>query len=256
MALWNNSDSEASKPSWLTDEQRRNVVRTVRGWELPLPNSWSILGATSGTGFSEGLTYQSNDTSYRSSSATQPMELLVAIPVNRLNRTGSNQNTGYLSDFRGMTEAGSTGATFDLPNYKPYITWPVDGSTIIQPYGVTSYFPIIAADANSTDNSKSLSIFVNSNVATGLTGVTFGAALFPTMLADTFAQGATTFYYTTGATGTYARNRGFGGISAGAMVGRVSPSAATNWSYTIRATVTDQRGATGVSIFTLQVTGS
>jgi hypothetical protein len=255
MALWNNSDSEASKPSWLTEEQRRNCVRTVRGWEIPTvgSGSWNILGATSSTGFSVGLTYQANDTSYRSSSATVPMELLVAIPTNRLNRTGSNQNPGYLTDFRGATQAGSTGATFDLPNYKPYITWPVHGSTIIQPWGVTSYFPIIAADANSTDNSNSLSISVTGS---GLTGVAFGVNLFASMQADTQAQGATTFAYPTSATGPFARNRGFGGISAGASVGRVTPAAVTNWSYVITATVTDPRGLTGVSAFTLQVTGS
>jgi len=36
MPLWNNNDREESKPSNLNKTAKRLIVRTVRGWELPL----------------------------------------------------------------------------------------------------------------------------------------------------------------------------------------------------------------------------
>jgi len=43
MAQWKNDDREESKPTWLSLAQRRQCVRTNRGWELPVGGSVSGL---------------------------------------------------------------------------------------------------------------------------------------------------------------------------------------------------------------------
>ena len=43
MAQWKNDDREESKPTWLSSPQRRQCVRTNRGWELPVGASVSNL---------------------------------------------------------------------------------------------------------------------------------------------------------------------------------------------------------------------
>jgi hypothetical protein len=279
MPLWNKNDSESSKPNWLTEEQRRNCVRTVRGWEMPENAGGSWKSGNTGSSGNQayftrgGVTshgFGNAGSSFRSSTSTVPMILLVAIP-NRLSSTGSS-GPDYLQDRRGGFTGnrghwpqGYTGS--DIPNYKPYITWPVNGSTIVQPYGTTSYFPIIAADANTTDAPWTLAITLTGTAA--LFAVGGGpTATHAQMTADVAAGGQTCFNYTTGVaanldsriSGTTAnawvRNKGFGGMTWGTIPFRVPNSAGISGNYTVTATVTDRGGATGSSTFTLSITGA
>lgn len=138
MATWRNNDREESKPTWLSKAQKRNVVRTVRGWELPLDGT-SYGGHFAG--WRDGLTaINGGPTAY-----IPHTELLVALPYDV---TGGSFTSGnaYGSTFfiRGATGAygnnyggqpsqpGFTGSgtnNRDLPNYTPYFTCPFNGDT-------------------------------------------------------------------------------------------------------------------------------
>ena len=125
MATWRNNDREESKPSWLNKAQKRNCVRTVRGWEVPASNTygnqfdgWKTQGPTA---------------------FIPNTELIVAIPTDK---TGGDISTGnmvgpvffvrgssgaYGDGFGGQPgNAGFTsGSDRDVPNYTPYITCPL-----------------------------------------------------------------------------------------------------------------------------------
>lgn len=124
---WFNNDREESKPTWLNPAQKRNCVRTIRGWEIPASNSygnefngWKEINAT---GFIPN------------------MELIVAMPTDVTGGvTGDRVGPNYF--FRGLTGAygngygglpGNVGFTAgsgrDVPNYTPYFTCPFDGDT-------------------------------------------------------------------------------------------------------------------------------
>jgi hypothetical protein len=140
MATWRNNDREESKPSWLNKAQKRNCVRTVRGWEVPSANAygnqfdgWKLNGPTA---------------------HIPTLELIVAMPTDVTggtsssgNAVGPNYGSGTNNWFiRGLTSAygagyggsGLSGAGFynggaayalDLPNYTPYFTCPFDGDS-------------------------------------------------------------------------------------------------------------------------------
>lgn len=311
MPLWNKNDSENSKPSWLTEEQKRQCFRTVRGWEIPLAGQGftntaeNVFGLTSnGT---TGIPYL-----YRSPNFVGMTELLVAMPMDpsaagvtneslaglpageRRGEVSAFSGTGGTNGIYGQTAAG------DLPNYKPYFTEPVFGLTNTAPgtvifatKGITSYIPVIAADANYTDEPRSLVFTLGTAAASsGLTGLslTFGAGFTAgylatlynimgatpgtpiltgatlaarqqlilnqaTVVAGMTAAGAVWDYNTAAA---YVGNRygGWGGITQGAAVLRVGADAVTG-NYSLRLSVFDGRaagGATGTIDFTLTIT--
>lgn len=126
---WFNNDREESKPSWLNKAQKRNCVRTVRGWELPASNAygndfhgWKTVGATA---FIPNL------------------ELIVAMPTDATAGTVAAGNmvgpryfirgqTGAYGDGYGglPTNVGFTAESGrDVPNYTPYFTCPFNNDT-------------------------------------------------------------------------------------------------------------------------------
>lgn len=127
MATWRNNDREESKPSWLNKAQKRNCVRTVRGWEVPSANAygtqfdgWKLNGATA---------------------YIPTLELLVAMPTDVTGGT-TGDRVGPRYFFRGLTSPyGDTysttadgpgipfGRVTDAPNYSPYFTCPFNGDT-------------------------------------------------------------------------------------------------------------------------------
>lgn len=169
MALWNNTDREESKPTWLNPAQKINCVRTVRGWELPLDGT-SLGGQLAGLDQYSGVT-----------AFTPHMELLVCLPLDP--STTGVTNTNYASR---VTVTGGTASTNDLPNYAPYFSCPFDGdsataggfdgnglssaakraagtgsgvyainkygvSSLWYPGGVTAYIKVVANDTNLTN---------------------------------------------------------------------------------------------------------
>lgn len=293
MALWNNNDLENSKPSWLTEEQKRQCIRTVRGWEIPLPgcgftaDAENIFGATS-----------VDDTAtaylYRSRTFAGQTELLVAMPFD--GTTDGNKPGYHVSESRGQTSLFGATNGDDLPNYKPYFTAPVatvtgiTGTTVYATKGITSYIPVIASDANVTDLPRFFSISLTTTNSQQLTGVSlstsFTAGTFthlynaigvtsnatpltgstlttrqnlvfnqPTTLVGMTAPAA---YWDTSTAASYVVNRygGWGGITQGAAVLVVSPSAITG-NYSLKLNCFDARatgGATGSVNFTLTIT--
>lgn len=126
---WFNNDREESKPTWLNKAQKRNCVRTVRGWELPASNAygndfhgWKTVGATA---FIPNL------------------ELIVAMPTDATAGTVAAGNmvgpryfirgqTGAYGDGYGglPTNVGFTAESGrDVPNYTPYFTCPFNNDT-------------------------------------------------------------------------------------------------------------------------------
>lgn len=169
MALWNNTDREESKPTWLNPAQKINCVRTVRGWELPLDGT-SLGGQLMGLNGYTGVT-----------AFTPHMELLVCLPLDP--STTGVTNTNYAS--RDEITGGLV-ATADLPNYAPYISCPFSGdsataggfdgnglssaatqaagagagvyalnkygvSSLWYPGGITAYIKVVANDTNLTN---------------------------------------------------------------------------------------------------------
>jgi len=311
MPLWNNKDSESSKPSWLTESQKRQCFRTIRGWEIPLAGQGftntaeDIFGLTSnGT---TGIPYL-----YRSPNFVGMTELLVAMPMDPsaagvtndyLAGLPATERRGEVSGMGGTAGAtGTYGTTSggDLPNYKPYFTAPASGITNTAPgtiiyatKGITSYIPVIASDANYTDVPRKFQFTLGTAAASsGLTGLslTFGAGFTtgtfahlynviqatsgtnaltgstlttrqtlvlnqPTNVVGMTAAGS---YWDPSTATSYVVNRygGWGGITQGAAVLVVGPSAVTG-NYSLRLSVFDGRasgGATGTVDFTLSIT--
>lgn len=294
MPLWNNNDNENSKPSWLTEEQKRQCFRTVRGWEIPLAgqgftsSAENIFGATS-----------VDDTPtaylYRSANFVGMTELLVAMPIDAT--SNANYAGRYANEARGFTSAYGTTNASDLPNYTPYFTEPVasitgiTGATLFATTGITSYIPVIAADANLTDLPRKFVFGLTTTSGQGLTGLSlvqgFTAGTFATLyniigatsgtLALTNGSGLTArqqlvfnqptyvsgvtqaaAYWDPNTAASYVVNRygGWGGITAGAAVLIVGANAATG-NYALRLNVFDGHaitGATGTLTFTLTLT--
>jgi hypothetical protein len=170
MALWNNTDREESKPTWLNAAQKINCVRTVRGWELALDGT-SLGGQLAGIGgYTSGIT-----------AFTPHMELLVCLPLDPSPAGVTDSNYADRA-----TAVGGTSSANDLPNYAPYFSCPFDGdsataggfdstglsfaakqaagagagvyalnkygvSSLQYPGGVTAYIKVIANDSNLTN---------------------------------------------------------------------------------------------------------
>jgi hypothetical protein len=169
MALWNNTDREESKPTWLNAAQKINCVRTVRGWELALDGT-SLGGQLAGLDGYTGVT-----------AFTPHMELLVCLPLDPSPAGVTDSNYADRA-----TVTGGTASTNDLPNYAPYFSCPFDGdsataggfdgnglssaatqaagagagvyalnkygvSSLHYPGGITAYIKVVANDTNLTN---------------------------------------------------------------------------------------------------------
>jgi hypothetical protein len=112
MGVWNNNDREESKPQFLNKTEKRTVVRTIRGWEMPLMGSQFAYGLTNGNyGSAVGLT-----------NATVQTELIVCLPNDPsiTGVTSSNYAYGFTGQLNGLT----FGADFQD---QPYFTAPFNG---------------------------------------------------------------------------------------------------------------------------------
>lgn len=256
MALWNNTDREESKPTWLNAAQKTRCIRTVAGWELPLDGT-SRGGQLMGVG---GITSPSL-------TASIPfMELLVAMPIDP-------SVTGVTSSLYATRISATGGATAsgDLPNYLPYFTCPFSGdsataggfdglglsfansvtgsgagygSYAVNAYGVstlnflggqTAYIKVVANDSNFTQNlafSEVSDKFGNKgNIISGsnlLTSTNVPAGVYETFFGPT-------------------SDIGYGNIA----VFKISPAGATSNSgpYSVTLRVTDSVGATADTTF-------
>jgi hypothetical protein len=95
MPLWNNNDREESKPNYLNKTEKRHIVRTIRGWELPQMGSQFAYGLTNGNyGSAVGLT-----------NAIVQTELLVCLPNDPsiTGATASNYAFGFTGQLSGLT---------------------------------------------------------------------------------------------------------------------------------------------------------
>lgn len=112
MGVWNNNDREESKPQFLNKTQKRHVVRTVRGWELPLMGSLFAYGVTNGSSFGSG----------GQQFATVLTELVVALPNDPsiTGVTSSNYAHGSTSVLDGLTFGSEV-------QDQPYISAPFNG---------------------------------------------------------------------------------------------------------------------------------
>ena len=114
MPLWNNTDREESKPTWLTPAQKKNCVRTVKGWELPVSDGIAnVAGQFGGT---ENL----GTTGYIPS-----WEVLVAMPLDPSAAGVADSNYAGRDT---PTFFGSTAAD-DTPNYAPFFSFPFQGDS-------------------------------------------------------------------------------------------------------------------------------
>lgn len=214
MPLWNNSNREESKPTWLNKLEKRLCVRTVRGWEKPQEGSLFAIGT--------------------SASAPVQMELLVTMPYDPTITGAANAAYAYRSI--GLTN-DSKGITFATEvQFVPYFTTPFNGdsataggpagtgvthsnlsyvvpagatrgagvgyqygvngygvSTLGGLTGVTAYIKIVANDTNLTQNLSiglsgtynGISLYTNS----GLTASDSGAPNIPVVVFDAFFGG-------------------------------------------------------------------
>jgi len=240
MPLWNSDDRENSKPEWLTEEQKRVCFRTNRGWEIPLVGC-GYTGSTAN--YFAGKEYVTN-----SSSFVVPTELLVCMPLDP-SSTGVAQ-ANYTSRGLSATVPGATsGDNIFNKNYAPYFTTPFSGDLLRVPFGITSYIPMIVADSNPTEfgnqftitftfNPTASNISILSNMTSGLT-TTIGAQ----------------FLQPTGLTSSTYLFGGWGGVTFGAAVLRVS-SSLTSGTYGCTGEVWDNRAGsplTGYVPFTVRV---
>lgn len=294
MPLWNNNDLESSKPSWLTEEQKRLCFRTVRGWEIPLAgqgftgDAENIFGATSVDDTATGYIY-------RSGTFVGATELLVALPIDT--STNANYAGVHNSEQRGLTSLFGVTNGADLPNYKIYFTSPassvtgITGATAYATTGITSYIPIIVSDVNLTDLPRKFVFGLTTTNGQALTGVSliqgFTAGTFATLYnvigatagvtALTAGSGLTTrqslvfnqpttisgmtaaaafWDYATATNYVVNRYGGWGGITCGAAVLVVGSNAVTG-NYALKINAHDGRatnGATGSINFTLTLT--
>ena len=115
--LFNNTDREEAKPTWLTKSQKINCVRTIRGWEIPLhgtnlgaefggPGPISATGSWAGSpGASGGMT-----------GTTRHMDLLISMPIDNIGdlnviATVTGPQTSFQRTNRGATGIALTGGT-------------------------------------------------------------------------------------------------------------------------------------------------
>jgi hypothetical protein len=95
MGVWNNNDREESKPQFLNKTEKRHVVRTIRGWEMPQMGSQFAYGLTNGNyGSAVGLT-----------NAIVLTELIVSLPNDPsiTGATSSNYAYGFTGPLTGLT---------------------------------------------------------------------------------------------------------------------------------------------------------
>jgi hypothetical protein len=172
MSFWNTNDREESKPTWLTPAQKKECVRTVKGWELPVG-----AGVANVAGQFEG-TKTLGTTGF-----IPQWELLVALPLDPsvtgvtsssyANRdtptfygaTASSDTTAYAPYFSfpfqgdSATAGGpdSTGLSWAAYSETQGITWGLNGygaSTLnwSKSGGLTGYIKVIANDVNQTND--------------------------------------------------------------------------------------------------------
>ena len=240
MALWKSDDRESSKPSWLTEEQKRVCFRTPRGWEIPL----------AGCGYT-GTTANPFNQAYVTSSATVvvPTELLVAMPLDPSPTGVTQTNYANRGQTAGVPGAGTTDAT-NNPNYTPYITTPFQSEVIRIPFGTTAYLPVIASDCNTTEFGMGFSYSL-----TGPSGAFTNMLLITSITAGTTAAIGGSFYQPAGVTNATYLYGGWGGITLGAAVLRVNAGLTTG-THGMTASVFDGRatgGLTGTSFFQIRV---
>ena len=137
MPLWNNNDREESKPEFLNKTEKRHVVRTVRGWELPQMGSMFGYGVTFAGITPGGLQTLSNSSTTQYN--TVLTELIVCLPNDPsiTGVTSSNYAYGFTGPLSGLT-FGS-----DLQD-QPYFSAPFNGDG-----GITGV-PTFAQFAGST----------------------------------------------------------------------------------------------------------
>ena len=240
MALWNSNDRESSKPSWLTEEQKRVCFRTVRGWEIPLVGA-GVTGSTANP-FNQAYVTSSGV-------AVVPTELLVAMPLDP-SPTGVTQT--YFAN-RGQTQGvpGATATeTSGNPNYAPYLTIPFGGDQYRVSFGVTAYIPVIASDCNTTEFGTRFAFST-----TGATSVWNNTLLITSITAGTTAAIGSSFYQPAGVTTASFPFGGWGGVTYGSAVLRINAGLTTG-THGLTASVFDSRtpgGLTGTASFTIRV---
>lgn len=276
MPLWRGNDVESSKPSWLTEEQKRQCFRTVRGWEIPLAgfsisaDAESVFGQTAGNATAGSSSNFIGPNLFRSPTYAGPTELLVCLPLDP-SSTGVNQ-----SEFtnRGATAVSwSNGATFgDSINYAPYITSPATGQSFTVARGQTAYIPMIASDANLTDLPRKMVFSLTGQPGTtapaftlvlSVTSGSFGPSGASWLSQPTYLIGTTASNQVNrnGTNLNYSSWGGLGGVTAGAALGVFTVTAGattgTFW-YNIRVndahTSASNGSLTGSSTFYIVVT--
>lgn len=224
---YGNNDRIESIPNWLTPEQRRNAVRTVRGWEIPLVGS-GVSGSTA-NGF---------DSAYVTRSSTNNVEYEVIVAMR-------NTSDSFL---RGLTQ-DVPGLTTRAVDYAPYVSG-VSGDVINVNQGITSYIPIFGFDVNSID--------VPGSITLSGSGFTTNIQLFSPITAGLTAQIGSQFTSRSGITSSsFLRGSwpfGFGGLTVGAACIRVGSAVSTGgYSGTVSAF---SNGLTATITLGINVSGS
>ena len=168
MPLWNNNDREESKPQWLNKTEKRHVVRTVRGWELPQMGSQFAYGLTNGNyGSAVGLT-----------NAIVQTELVVCLPNDPsiTGVTSSNYAYGFTGQLSGLTFGSDQ-------QDQPYFSTPFNGDG-----GITGV-PAAAQLAGSTGVSHGFLTYVQGFDVNGY-GLAWGSLSSPVAGLGTTAPGA------------------------------------------------------------------
>lgn len=238
MPLWNSNDRESSKPSWLTEEQKRVCFRTVRGWEIPLVG----CGYTGSTANPYNQAYVTNSQTF-----VVPTELLVCLPLDN-SATGVTQtdytDRGLSASVPGATQTDSV----NNKNYPPYFTAPHSGAYYRVPFGTTSYIPVIASDVNTTESLQLSFTFGVNPTASHLT-------LIKNLTSGATASVGAQFAFQTGITNSTYPNGGWGGVTFGAAILQISATL-TSGTYGVTCNVYDNRVGnplTGSVPFTIRV---
>lgn len=229
MANWKNNDREQSKPNWLTEEQKRQCIRTERGWEIPM--SGTEIGATSDSHIDyEVLVCLSND-----GNVTRTVDPTVNdAPYFSIPLTGDSHTAG-----------GPTS----------------DGLTYCQvAQGTTAYIPLVFGDSDSTDIYSSLVIsgpYVDGVIATaGSTFVLLTPGDYTAVVGGQYPKAG----FIMGYTGSTATNRltatlvsGYlGGYTDGGAILQIGAAAVTA-DYAIQVRGWDDAGTTADITFRLRV---